>query len=164
MQDKSIEYYIIDSMTGDSQLVALNFVAYLKANLIQLERGRGYWEDQFYYFATYKNECVCYILIDGKGVEEEFSPLTIWSDDSSSNCLENHILDENMRNIAWDNVDFCRNCGSCVGGVCKTIFGKKFINVCRTSMIFVNPDIELIEVVKKIIEIRKSYILSTGIR
>jgi hypothetical protein len=40
-------------------------------------------------------------------------------------------LDEPMREIAWENVDFCGNCGGCNrgAGTCKMIFGKEFDSV-----------------------------------
>lgn len=115
-----------------------------------------YWEDKLYWVISYKSERVCYILINGSGTEEKFAPWTIWSDDSNSNWFANFPLDEHMKEIAWKNVDFCANCGSCPGGARKTIFGKEFNNVCRTTMRFINPDVEALECVKKMVEIRKN--------
>ena len=97
-------------------------------------------------------------MIDGSGSEEAFAPWTIWSDDSDSNWFEDFPLDDHAKEIAWKNVDICGNCGGCdnPGGSRKTIFGKEFNNVCRTTMRFINPDIEALECVKKMVEIRKN--------
>ncbi len=55
-----------------------------------------------------------------------------------------------------------RNCGGCgnPGGSTKRIFGRKFNNVCVTSMRTTNPSAEELEWMKKIVEIRKKDIMS----
>jgi hypothetical protein len=68
-------------------------------------------------------------------------------------------LDENIKEIAWLNVDFCGNCGYCTGGRCKMIFGKEFTNVCGTTFRFTDPDVETLGCMKKLVEIRKNGIL-----
>jgi hypothetical protein len=85
-------------------------------------------------------------------------PWTIWSDDSGSTCFENFPLDDRIKEIAWKNVDICKNCGGCnLGtGTSKIIFGREFDNVCRTTMKFINPDVKTLECLKKIVEIRKN--------
>ena len=159
---QSIEDSIVEILTGEAQKNALEFAAYLRANEMLFEKGRGYWEGKLYWLIKYKEEYVCYILI---GAEEKPGPgpWIIWSDDSGSNCFEDYSLDEQMKEVAWKNVDICGNCGGCdnPGGTRKTIFGKDFNNVCRTAMNFTNPDVETLECVKKMVEIRKNDILRT---
>ncbi len=78
-------------------------------------------------------------------------------------CLrsnEDFPLDEHLKEIAWKNVDFCGNCGYCTGGTHKTVFGKEFDNVCRTTMIFSNPNAETLEFMKKMVLIRKHDIIA----
>ena len=110
----------------------------------------------------YKSEYVCFVLINGNEDETEPESLTIWSDDSGSDWFENFPLDEHIKEIAWKNVDICANCGSCKSqdGTRKTIFGKEFDNVCRTTMRFDNPDSEAVECMKKMVEIRKNDIIN----
>lgn len=159
MSEQKIENIIGEVLTGEAQKNALEFVAYLRANEMLFERGNGYWENQLYWLIKYKNEYVCFILINGTGTEEKFKPWTIWSDDSDSNWFENFPLNEHMKEIAWKYIDFCGNCGSCSGGTRKTIFEKEFNNVCRTTMRFIDPDTETVELMIKMVDIRKSDIL-----
>ncbi len=144
-----------------TQKNVLDFVNYLKANEMQFERGKGYWEDKLYWIIKYKDEYVCFILINGFGSEEKFAPWTIWTDDSDSRCFSDFPLDESSKEFAWKNIDFCGNCGGCdnPGGSRKTIFGKEFDNVCITTMRFINPDTIEVECVKNLVKIRKNDIL-----
>jgi len=163
MPEQQIENFISEILTADAQKNALEFTSYLRASEMQFERGKGYWEGKLYWVITYKDETVCYILI---GAEEKPGPgpWIIWSDDSGSNCFADFPLDEQLKKVAWKNVDICGNCGGCgnPGGTRKTIFGKEFNNVCRTTMRFTNPDGEALECVKKMVEIRKSDILKNS--
>jgi hypothetical protein len=158
MPERSIEIYIEEILSGDARKNALDFFAYLKANEMQFERGKGYWEDKFYWVIKYNGESVCYILINN---HENTEPWIIWSDDSDSNWYAEAPLDEHMKEIAWRNVDICGNCGGCdkPGGRRKTVFGKDFENVCITTMRFDNPDAEAVECMKRLVEIRKNDIL-----
>jgi hypothetical protein len=156
-EEQRIENHILDVLIGDAQKNALDFVAYLRENEMLFERGKGYWEDKLYWMVMYKNEYVCFILVNGS--EEKTEPWTIWSDDSGSNWFEGFPLDEHIKKIAWENVDFCAKCGSCRGGTHKTIFGKEFDKICRTTFKFNNPDVPVLKCVKKMVEIRKNDIL-----
>jgi hypothetical protein len=70
-------------------------------------------------------------------------------------------LDEHIKKIAWANVDFCGHCGGiCNGGFHKTIFGIEFDHVSSTTFRFENPNAEAIECAKKLVELRKSDILT----
>ena len=157
MPEQRIENLIGEVLTGDAQKNALEFFAYLRASEMLFEKGKGYWEDKLYWGIKYRDESICYILINGS--EEKAEPWIIWSDDSDSNWFGDFPLDEHMKEIAWENVDVCANCGYCGSGTRKTIFGKEFNNVCRTTMRFINPDVEALECVKKMVEIRKNDIL-----
>jgi len=160
MPEQTIENSIADVLTGDAQHNALEFIAYLRASEMLFERGKGYWENKLYWMIKYKDEYVCFILV---GAEEKPGPdpWTIWSDDSGSNCFEDFPLDEHLKEVAWKNVDICGNCGGCGNpeGKRKTIFGKEFINVCRTTLRFTNPDTGELKFMKKMVEIRKNDIL-----
>lgn len=133
----------------------VDFLTYLNNNSVEFERLLGYWKNQFYWMAKYNNECVCYILLNGTGDESQFSPLTIWMDDSLSDTYENAYISENLKKSAWKNVDYCVHCGSCSGGRYRIIFGKGFDNVCRCQMRFTNPGKQEFETVRELIKIRK---------
>lgn len=156
MHEKEIEGYISETLTGTTQKSALEFASHLRVNEMEFERCQnGYWQDKLYWFVKYKTEYVCFILINGYKEKE----WTIWSDDSSSNCFEDFPLDENLKEIAWENVDLCGNCGSCSGGTYKKIIGKEFDNVCGTTFRFANPNVLALEFIKKMVVIRKNDIL-----
>lgn len=133
----------------------LNFLTYLNENSIEFERLSGYWKNQLYWMAKYNNECICYILLNGKGDEKQFFPLTIWTDDSGSDWYSFCELSEKMKKLAHENVDYCVHCGSCSGGQEKIIFGKNFTNICKTVMRFTNPEKPVFDLIKILIEARK---------
>ena len=163
MMEYNIEDCILKSLIGDERNNALEFVAYLRANKMTFERGAGYWEDKFYWLIKFQNEYVCFILIGDS--EDSGSPWTIWSDDSAYHWFEDFLLDEHMKETAWNQVDFCANCGSCSGGISKIIFGKAFDkvdNVCRTTFRFDNPSSKTVECAIKLMEIRKKDIETNG--
>lgn len=171
MPEKIIENHINDVLTKKARMSALAFIAFLRENEMQFERGKGYWEDKRYWMIKYKSEYVCFILINGYGSvrhQDEPEGWVVWSDASdfsTSQWYENDFLDEQMKQIAWQNVDYCANCSpgsSCYGGVSKTIFEKEYNNVCRTTFRFDNTDIESLECIKKMLEIKKSDILKNN--
>lgn len=160
MSQQQIEACIEQQLNNEIKELALDFVSYLIANGMQPERIGGYWENQHYYGAKYRNEYVCFILVNGTGDEAEFSPLTIWLEDGGSHWYDSAFWEERIRQSAWENVDFCEHCGSCGGGTRKRIFGKEFDNVCLTPFRFVNPTSDTMVYIKKLIEIRKRDILA----
>ena len=161
MSRQRIEDVIHDVLRGGARERALEFAGHLRANEMLFERGCGYWEDKFYWLVTYKNEYVCFILINDAG--EMGASWTIWSDESPSNWFEDFPLDERMKEIAWEHVDFCGNCGGdCTPGARKIVFGREFHNVCRTTMKFDDPDAEALVCAKKMVDIRKIDISERG--
>jgi len=166
MHEHRIEDFIGEILTGDEQKNALEFIAYLRVSEMEFERGGGYWKGKLYWYIKFKDEYVCYILI---GSEEKPGPgpWVVWSDDSGSNCFADFPLDEHMKEIAWRNIDFCKdpvNCGACkkrgYTNKTKTLFGKEFNNVCLTTFRFTDPDVEDLEFMKKMVGIRKNDIQS----
>lgn len=157
MLEQKIESFIEETLTGDTKNNAIEFVVCLRSNEMLFERFiKDYWEDKLYWLVEYEGVSVCHILINGY----EEGHWTIWSDESDSNSFEDFPLDEHLKEIAWKNVDFCGNCGYCTGGTHKTVFGKEFDNVCRTTMIFSNPNAETLEFMKKMVLIRKHDIIA----
>ncbi|MGI6519021.1 MAG: hypothetical protein ACOX4C_09610 [Bacillota bacterium] len=123
-----IEDIINEVLTDGVQKYALDFVAYLRANEMLFESGKGYWKDEFYWMIKFEGEYVCFIQIGGD--ERKDNSWTIWSDDSDSKWFEDYPLDERLRKIAWENVDICGNCGGCSipgGGTSKRDLEKNSI-------------------------------------
>lgn len=132
----------------------LDLLSFFENNSMNIQQLFGYWSNQLYYAVNYKNDSVCYILLHGTGDEKQFAPLTIWTDDSKSEWYTNCQLNDDEKIIAWNNVDYCVNCGSCKGGTGKIIFDKPFDNICRTTMRFTNPDKNTFSVIKKLLSMR----------
>lgn len=147
-----------DTFIDERKENTLNFLSFINKEGMSFERIYGYWKNQYYWKVKYNNFCVCYILLNGTGDENQFAPFTIWTDDSGSECYRNYPIDEEKRILAWQNIDYCVNCKSCSGGTNKIIFGKEFCNVCRTEMRFTNPNKEGFEFIKVLLDIRKNYI------
>jgi len=161
MFEQRIEDAIIEVLPVGMQEEALDFANYLRASDMAFERGKVYWENKYYWMIKYESEYVCFVFI---GVDEEKDESwTIWSDDSGSKWFEDYPVDNHTKTIAYANVDFCGNCGSCGGGTTKTIFGKKFNNACRTTFRFDNPDSDAVECAKKMVEIRKNDIMNHAV-
>ena len=166
-----IENIINESLAGDSQTNALNFVAYLRNSGMKVEREiGGYWDDKFYYDVKYNEKFVCFILVYSPASSEDSTePWVVWSDDSGSKWYENCPLElaENLKEIAWKNVGICGNttenpCDGCpnIGGQEKTILGKIFKNTCGTVFCFNNPMGAELECLKSLVGIRKNDILN----
>lgn len=156
----TIENHIYEVLTGDTQRLALDFVAYLQAQDVTLERGTGYWADKRYWMVKYNGKYICFILLNGYGSaahKDEPEGWIIWLYDTDSRHSQWYAtapLYDKTKEAAWRNIDFCANCGSCSGGTRKTIFGKEFDNVCRTTFRFDNPDAEAVECAKKLAKLR----------
>jgi hypothetical protein len=134
-----IEDTINKFLNSDTQKNALDFVAFLRANDMIVSGSE----------VSYKDKIVCYLYIDG--INKAPGPWTIWTEGDYSAELENVTLDWYIKEIAWENVNICVNCGGeCAPGTKKVIFGKEFDNVCHACMAFNDPNAETLECVKKL--------------
>jgi len=149
MSEKSFEDIINDVLSGDALINALNFMKYLQANEMIYDGHE----------ISYKDKEVCYMHIGGA---ERPGPWTIWIEGGDySGEREDVPIDEHTKKIAWANINPCEKCSGCNPETPKTIFGKKFDNLCNAEMAFYIPDTEKIECVKKLIEMRKREILNS---
>lgn len=152
---EKIRAIVVDTFSTELRDNTLDFVSFLNHNSMDFERMRGYWKNQFYWAVKYKNKYVCYILLNGVGDERRFAPLTVWTDDSGSAWYENDFLSDELKEAAWENVDYCVHCGACSGGTHKMIFGREFDNVCKTTMRFTNPNHQTFHLIKELVCARK---------
>jgi len=160
MSEQKVENHITEVLSDDMQKSALDFIAHLKANEMQFERGAHYWENKLYWCVNYKGESVCYILFfSPASIVDSTDPWVVWADDSGSKWYENYSIGEKTKETAWKNIDICENtdeiCGGCMGKTRKTIFGKEFDNVCGITFRFDNPDTDAVECMKKLVSIRR---------
>ena len=148
---KQIEEYIKENLIGEAQAIALEFVAFLRSNNIEFYKDKGfYWKDKIYYWLKFKNECVAFIAI--KDLDEPENLWTVWSDESK--LYEDYKVSEEIKTIAWKNIDFCGDCGSCSGGKSKKVFGKTFDRVCGCTFRIDNPTAKDIPFLEKLVEIK----------
>lgn len=152
-QVPNAEAIIIDGNELDK--IIIDLFDFFINNSMSFERAGGYWENQFYWYVKYNNEFVCFILFNGTGDEEKFSPLTIWTDDSGTAWYSKCDLEDNIKNIAVGHIDVCESCGACKGGTKKQIFGKEYNNVCRTTFRFINPNLDELKCLKELLLLRK---------
>jgi hypothetical protein len=164
MAKQRIENVINDVLKDDAKKLALEFVAYLQANEIPIDESENYWD------IKYKDKSVCFIWIDGSN--QKPGPWTIWSDQEpgtwvtwvegeKADSCKDFSVNEDIKTIAWENVNFCENCGGdCSPGKQKTILGKAFENVCSSAIAFTNPNAGMVKCAKEMVRMRKNDILA----
>lgn len=150
------EALVRESFPAGAGECALHFLAALRREGMEFQRAGGYWADQFYWTVRYQGEPVCFLLINGKGDEAPMAPLTVWTDDSGSPWYEDGPLTQQEKELCWEHVDICGHCGSCAGGTQKTVFGRAFENVCRTTMCFTAPEAEELALLEKLAALRRA--------
>ena len=157
MSKRGIEDVIRDILKDDSQKNALDFAMYMNKNAVSNSDFifvKNDEADESGWKAAYKDESICFMYISGN---EEFpGPWTVWID---GDYIGKHTesVDEKIKEAAWENVAPCGSCGGkCTPGSRRTIFGKDFENVCNSTLMFTNPDAELLECMIKIADIRKN--------
>ena len=70
------------------------------------------------------------------------------------NLYEADILEEDIKRVGWEHIDFCGHCGSCDGGKPKIVFGKAFNVVCGCTFRIDNPAINELPFLRRMVEIR----------
>jgi len=95
-----------------------------------------------------------YIVING--TDEIPGPWTFWFNASNLGEHSKSPIDEHVKEFAWNHVSPCGKCiHECNATADTIILGKKFENTCQSNLIFVNPDAEAIEFMKKLVDIKK---------
>ena len=151
-----IEEVISKYLTDDNVKKSfLHYVEWLKANGItplyaDFEGQSPFWE------VEYKDK-KHFILWDGKDIMSIMIQVTF------TNEYQAIICESNLQNIVLDNLQYCSrtsggHCNNChlppdVAGVGEVIFGKEVKNLCCGHYItFENPNSEIIEGIKKLLE------------
>ena len=155
MMTNQIEDYIKESLIDEAKALALEFVDFLRNNNIEFYNDNSCcWKDKIYYWLKFKGECVAFIAI--KDPDEPKNLWTVWSNDSTA--FSNDIMDDEIKNNAWNHIDFCAHCGSCNGGKNKIIFGKEFNGVCGCTFRVDNPQRSDLPFLKEMVKLCKLYI------
>ena len=156
MTEKRIEDVFSEFLIGDTLKNALDFAKFLRANEMIYD-GK--------YEIHYKDKLVCYIDTPN----ELHRWWRVWTVGDYSNEYEGFLIDEHTKEIAWSNVVKCGNCDdvNCDPGKTEVIFGKEFTNVCNgvdnLAMRFTNPDTEVLECAKKMVDMRKYAVVNKAV-
>ena len=148
---KQIETYIEEHLSGNMKQTAMDFVKHLRKNDLTFYRDTcDCWKDKIYYWVKLGNECVCFIAIADP--DEPNNLWTVWSDDCKA-YADASVSDE-IKNVGWQYVDHCGNCGSCGGGKEKVIFGRRFPSVCGCTFRIDNAKQEDLTFLKTMVDLR----------
>jgi hypothetical protein len=144
MSARKIEDMIHEKLQDEAQKNALEFINYLGEDVL-LEDEDWCWK------AKYNDETVFHIRIGGFHGEPTWLAWSATDFDYSET-----EIDEHAKKIAWENICTCGKCGdNCAPGRRAVIFGKTFENCCTSSLMFINPNRDGLECLKKLINIRK---------
>lgn len=155
-----IEDYINGNLMGEAKTIALDYVAFLRANDVEFYKDNSpCWKNKIYYWLKFMGEIIGFLAV--KDPDEPENLWTVWSDDSQAFETEN--IDVQIKEEAWKHMDFCCNCGSCAGGKIKTVFGKEFNGVCGCTFRIDNPNINDLSFLKNLFELLREYILNNSV-
>jgi len=161
-----IEDLIPNFLDGEMKENALDFVAHLRAN-----KMKPMWCLTNQWNANYKGKTICKIhLRKGDGGwsnvgrrDKDYWIIQLYR--SHMNEYEKTIMDEDLQDIIWNNIVYCRKCkpkgegkrGECSQGTNIKLLGKEIKDVCGcnwTTWIF-DPDKATLNGVKKLLELEK---------
>jgi len=145
-----IEDRINDILSGESQKNALDFVSFMKTNNItpKIHEESGGWS------IMRADEDIGFMIADNSGNMP--GPWTVWF--NSCDFKEDGPVDDDVKETAWEHASICGNflsggkdcgCGD-QPGFHRVIFGKEFENRCHSPLMFVDPDANTLENMKKL--------------
>ena len=139
---KSFEEKIIDTLSGVTQKRALEFANFLNTNGMELDENHS--------MIIHQGKTLAYIHMDGNA--EMPGPWSVWPEGDFSTVPQDYDFDENMKEIAWEHINYCANCGgNCAPGYTKTVFGKEFEGVCGSVTVFTDPDEKAMKCLEKLL-------------
>ena len=148
-----IDEVVADILHGENLKNALELISFIKENKISLR-----WSSTNCWQLYYKSKRIGLIRMTEKAYPMYalganswlFSP---WGSDDVIDALTD---DEKAKNVIWNNVRICSNCGSCGPGWERTVLGKVFEKTCHAWLNMINPDKQTVECIKQILEIKKN--------
>lgn len=150
-----IDDVISDLLDNERKNAALDFLAFLKSHKMTPQ-----WVSLNAWSVKYKGKPVCSI---------KFYDLRLYMDKGTwrichSGEYDNDLsFDNNIKDIIYNNVYFCRDCAgtSASHSVQSRILSRKFTNVCPYFKIqFENPDGDTLDCAKRLVEMRRADILN----
>jgi len=147
--------YVEGEQKLEERTNALDFIAHLRAHEMEiplLDPAGGMID------VGYKGEGVITIELEAPGTGDTalvtfFKVPAVWT-------VPDAQADEGFKEIVWEHLRPCEitDCGDCSPGLSFTIFGKKFENICKSSLMFDNPVGDALECAKKVVDARISEI------
>ena len=150
-KQKSPEEIMNLVLSGETLKNAIDFVAFLRANDLQIEynpdeNAENKWTGAI---GGVVGNSIGYMYINsGTNFPD---PWTIWLNEYDFD--DNDSAEDEIKNFLWENVNICSRCNpnweNCGGGE-KIVLGKKFENLCHSPMFFYTPDAQTLEMLKKL--------------
>ena len=174
-----IEEEIRTYLKGENLQIALDLLDYLKKS------ERTWVLSEYHPEFFYKGEMTCLFafhkstldeatinylrqMIEGAGNRWVYDPsstwnICCWQHEDDIYEPDGFSVDEDVKEFARNNVWKCIRChadGSCgsLGGRHRVVFRKEFDNACCNLFQFGNPDDEMLEHIKKLMELEKHII------
>jgi len=143
-----IEDVIIGLVKKEWQEAALDFVGYIRSNKLTPA-----WASTNSWKVNYKGQCLCYIRTAGTAPYHDLNDgswhihFAVYSDQ----VYRILASDESIKAI-WNKVKSCTKCSNCTPANKLDINGKNFDNVCHQWLTLKNPDAEMLDCAKKLVE------------
>ena len=141
----TIEDTIKEKLTGKTQQNALDLVAFIQEN------GMNFKREEYsggYFIGGILGNRLGYIIIHGSP-----NPTLPWAL-CFQDCDFCDDADAEIKETAWAHTVKCSRCHEgwekCGHGD-RMIFGKKYENLCLSQLIFIDPDAQLLDSVKKLL-------------
>ena len=161
-----IEDVIDHALTGSAQKNALDFVAFLRANKMSPR-----WASANSWAVSYRNQRICFIRVSGTAQYHHLEKGS-WHINhvnyGNTNLIsypdewEQYIPDDQLKDMVWSHVRYCKKCYNCKGTKTIIILGKQFDDVCHNWMFMKNPDVDTLNCAKKIVIMRRQAIANMG--
>jgi hypothetical protein len=163
-------------LKGDNLRISLDLFVYLK------ESGRTWVLSEHHPEFYFMGDLTCLIaymksaldeatvekmqrMIEDAGNRWVYDPssswnICCWQHDDDIYEPDGLAVDEDLKEVTKANGCKCIRCGGCgaPGGIRRTVFGKEFDNACCNVFQFANPDNEMLDYIKKLMELQKHII------
>jgi len=154
------EEIITSNLTGNEQQNALAFLDYCKAKKISYP-----WSSTNRWNMKSKGKSIGWIDIGGERKGNADGSWYIDVDMRELHQYENAIEKDGLSELVKKYLKTCIACASCVSDMNMTLLGETFQNVCYGISLYIcNPDINTIENVQKLINIRLAIPRGTAAR
>ena len=131
-------------LTDDKLNDALEFISFLQENKMNpINTSKNGWK------ISSKACVVSYIWLDSDAGTLTVLPFI--------GEYKHDSLSDDLKEIVWAKKTQGSSCGGChhCSYKIKTIFGKEYTDACARSILFVNPNFNELECIKKLLELRK---------